>query len=204
MAERPGVWELEGGVKGVEPQVLTFCRLRFCYRLYRCVAEDVEAAAEAASAAFPAWARTPAAERAARLHQPADTVKARREELAAIDVGDEMLAPPTTKERASRWVSWTRSCIAWRRLRSPPAISPDADLRFAALARAAGWAAAAPTVPNCCGGRRRPLAVATARLGARPDAACTQACLLLRSADRHSGETIGLQFWRRGFLEVPM
>lgn len=57
-------------------------------RFPRCAADDVDAAAAAASAAFPAWARAPAAERAALLHQLADAVEARGEELAAIDVAD--------------------------------------------------------------------------------------------------------------------
>lgn len=48
-------------------------------------------------------------------------------------------------------------------------------------------------------GRGQRVAVAS---GARAEeveaaAACTQACLLLCSADRYSGESFGLQFWRR-------
>lgn len=46
-------------------------------------AEDVDAAVRAARAAFPAWAATPPAERAARLTALADALAARKDELAA-------------------------------------------------------------------------------------------------------------------------
>ncbi|MEU4175152.1 aldehyde dehydrogenase family protein [Streptomyces sp. NPDC026589] len=45
-------------------------------------AEDVDAAVRAARAAFPAWAATPPAERASRLTALADTLTARKDELA--------------------------------------------------------------------------------------------------------------------------
>lgn len=51
-------------------------------------AEDVEAAVRAAADAFPAWSRTPAAERAARLYRLADLVGEHAEELALLDVVD--------------------------------------------------------------------------------------------------------------------
>jgi len=47
---------------------------------------DADAAVAAAKDAFPAWAATPAAERAAVLHRIADGVEARIEELAQVEV----------------------------------------------------------------------------------------------------------------------
>jgi betaine-aldehyde dehydrogenase len=49
---------------------------------------DVDRAVEAAAAAFPSWRRTPAAERAARVHRLADAINAHGEELAWIDTID--------------------------------------------------------------------------------------------------------------------
>lgn len=51
---------------------------------------DVDRAADAARDAFPAWADTPAPDRAARLHRIADGIEARLEELAraeSVDTG---------------------------------------------------------------------------------------------------------------------
>ena len=45
-------------------------------------AEDVDAAVEAAAAAFPDWARTPAAVRGALLTTAAETIEARAEQIA--------------------------------------------------------------------------------------------------------------------------
>jgi aminomuconate-semialdehyde/2-hydroxymuconate-6-semialdehyde dehydrogenase len=51
-------------------------------------AVEVDAAVEAAAAAFEGWARTPAKERAAILHTIADGVEARVEELATVETRD--------------------------------------------------------------------------------------------------------------------
>ncbi|MFF8846173.1 aldehyde dehydrogenase family protein [Streptomyces sp. NPDC015127] len=56
-------------------------------------AEDVDAAVRAARAAFPAWAATPPAERAARLTALRDEL-ARRQDLIAETVTAELGAPP--------------------------------------------------------------------------------------------------------------
>ncbi|MFF8600346.1 aldehyde dehydrogenase family protein [Streptomyces sp. NPDC015232] len=56
-------------------------------------AEDVDAAVRAARAAFPGWAATPPAERAARLSALRDALSARAEEIAAT-VTTELGAPP--------------------------------------------------------------------------------------------------------------
>ncbi|MFI9003197.1 aldehyde dehydrogenase family protein [Streptomyces sp. NPDC053541] len=56
-------------------------------------AEDVDAAVRAAHAAFPGWAATPPAERAARLSALRDALSARAEEIAAT-VTTELGAPP--------------------------------------------------------------------------------------------------------------
>ncbi|WP_137990299.1 aldehyde dehydrogenase family protein [Streptomyces vilmorinianum] len=56
-------------------------------------AEDVDAAVRAARAAFPAWAATPPAERAARIAALRDALAARAEEIAAT-VTAELGAPP--------------------------------------------------------------------------------------------------------------
>ncbi|MFF5335762.1 aldehyde dehydrogenase family protein [Streptomyces sp. NPDC013181] len=56
-------------------------------------AEDVDAAVRAARAAFPGWAATPPAERAARLAALRDVLGARAEEIAAT-VTAELGAPP--------------------------------------------------------------------------------------------------------------
>ncbi|WP_149180593.1 aldehyde dehydrogenase family protein [Streptomyces sp. TRM49041] len=56
-------------------------------------AEDVDAAVRAARAAFPAWAATPPAERAARLTALRDALVARQDEVAAT-VTAELGAPP--------------------------------------------------------------------------------------------------------------
>ncbi|RME45585.1 MAG: aldehyde dehydrogenase family protein, partial [Chloroflexi bacterium] len=45
---------------------------------------DVDRAVRAAHAAFPAWRRLPAVERAALLREVADRLRARREELAVL------------------------------------------------------------------------------------------------------------------------
>jgi betaine-aldehyde dehydrogenase len=50
--------------------------------------EDVAAAVAAASAAYPAWRRTPTAERAACLNKLADLISAAADELALLDVLD--------------------------------------------------------------------------------------------------------------------
>jgi 5-carboxymethyl-2-hydroxymuconic-semialdehyde dehydrogenase len=49
---------------------------------------DVDAAASAAQAAFPAWAAKPGAERRAILHKVADLIEARREEIAFVECMD--------------------------------------------------------------------------------------------------------------------
>ncbi|MFJ3902744.1 aldehyde dehydrogenase family protein [Streptomyces sp. NPDC090025] len=56
-------------------------------------AEDVDAAVRAARAAFPGWAATPPAERAARLGALRDALAARADEIAAT-VTTELGAPP--------------------------------------------------------------------------------------------------------------
>ncbi|GGT41465.1 aldehyde dehydrogenase family protein [Streptomyces purpureus] len=56
-------------------------------------AEDVDAAVSAARAAFPAWAATPPAERAARLTALRDALAARQDEIAET-VTAELGAPP--------------------------------------------------------------------------------------------------------------
>jgi acyl-CoA reductase-like NAD-dependent aldehyde dehydrogenase len=57
-------------------------------RVPRCTGDDVDAAVAAAQAAYPAWRRTPAPERAARLFALADAVTRRREEFARADTLD--------------------------------------------------------------------------------------------------------------------
>jgi aminomuconate-semialdehyde/2-hydroxymuconate-6-semialdehyde dehydrogenase len=54
----------------------------------RGTSEHADAAVAAAKAAFPAWAATPPAERAAILHRIADGVEARLEELAQVETRD--------------------------------------------------------------------------------------------------------------------
>ncbi len=54
----------------------------------RGTAADAGAAVTAAARAFPGWAATPAAERAAALHRIADGVEARIEELAQLETRD--------------------------------------------------------------------------------------------------------------------
>lgn len=54
----------------------------------RCGPEDVGEAVAAAQAAFPAWSRSPPAERAAALLRLAEVLERRGEELARIDVAD--------------------------------------------------------------------------------------------------------------------
>jgi 5-carboxymethyl-2-hydroxymuconic-semialdehyde dehydrogenase len=49
---------------------------------------DVDAAARAASAAFPAWSGMPAKQRAAILHRVADAIEARAEEIALVESVD--------------------------------------------------------------------------------------------------------------------
>ncbi|MGN6680184.1 MAG: aldehyde dehydrogenase [Streptosporangiaceae bacterium] len=49
---------------------------------------EVDAAVEAAQDAFPAWARTPAVERAAALRRIADGIDARIEDLAQVETAD--------------------------------------------------------------------------------------------------------------------
>jgi len=49
---------------------------------------EVDAAVEAAQAAFPSWARTPAGERAAVLRAIADGIDGRAEELAQVETAD--------------------------------------------------------------------------------------------------------------------
>ncbi|MFF9865600.1 aldehyde dehydrogenase family protein [Streptomyces sp. NPDC013953] len=56
-------------------------------------AEDVDAAVRAARAAFPAWAATPPAERAARIAALRDALAARKDEIAGT-VTAELGAPP--------------------------------------------------------------------------------------------------------------
>ncbi|MDP9404923.1 MAG: proline dehydrogenase family protein [Actinomycetota bacterium] len=51
-----------------------------------CGAVEADAAVEAAVAAWPAWRRTPATDRAAVLFRAAEWMRARREELAALEV----------------------------------------------------------------------------------------------------------------------
>jgi betaine-aldehyde dehydrogenase len=57
-------------------------------RFPRCDQADVDAAVQAAERALPAWAAAPPGERAQALYRLADTIEARAEELAAIDVAD--------------------------------------------------------------------------------------------------------------------
>ncbi|MFI7315777.1 aldehyde dehydrogenase family protein [Streptomyces venezuelae] len=54
----------------------------------RGTAAEARAAVDAADAAFPGWAATPPAQRAALLHAVADRVDARAEELAAVETAD--------------------------------------------------------------------------------------------------------------------
>ena len=49
---------------------------------------DIDAAYDAAEAAFPAWSRTSAVERARLMHELADLIDAHGDELAALDVMD--------------------------------------------------------------------------------------------------------------------
>ena len=57
-----------------------------CARLPRGTAEDVDAAARAAAAAFPAWAATPVAERAAIFRRMSQTLAARADEFTDLGV----------------------------------------------------------------------------------------------------------------------
>jgi 5-carboxymethyl-2-hydroxymuconic-semialdehyde dehydrogenase len=57
-------------------------------RVARSDARDVDAAAEAARAAFPAWAALPGAERRRILHRIADAIEARAEEIAFLECLD--------------------------------------------------------------------------------------------------------------------
>lgn len=57
-------------------------------RIARGTAAEADAAVSAAAAAFPAWARTPPAERARMLHRVADLVEARIEQLAIVETTD--------------------------------------------------------------------------------------------------------------------
>ncbi len=57
-------------------------------RVSRGTEVEVEAAVAAASAAFPGWARTAPAERAAILHRVADGIEARLEDLAQVETVD--------------------------------------------------------------------------------------------------------------------
>ena len=50
--------------------------------------DEVDAAAKAASAAFPAWKARPPLERAAGVRAIADVIEANAEELAGLDVAD--------------------------------------------------------------------------------------------------------------------
>ena len=50
--------------------------------------DEIDAAVAAASAAFPAWARTPAADRAAALRRIADGIDERADELARVETAD--------------------------------------------------------------------------------------------------------------------
>ncbi len=54
----------------------------------RGTAEDVDAAAQAAKAAFPAWAAMPGGQRRALLHRIADAIEARAEEIALCECWD--------------------------------------------------------------------------------------------------------------------
>jgi 5-carboxymethyl-2-hydroxymuconic-semialdehyde dehydrogenase len=60
----------------------------FICRVARSGAEDVDAAAQAAKAAFPAWRDLPATERKAILHRIADGIVARAEEIALCECWD--------------------------------------------------------------------------------------------------------------------
>lgn len=60
----------------------------FICRVARSGAEDVDAAARAAKAAFPAWRDLPATERKAILHRIADGIVARAEEIALCECWD--------------------------------------------------------------------------------------------------------------------
>jgi len=61
---------------------------RLIGRFPRCGAADVDAAVEAARAAFPAWRATPATERAAKLLELVEALGRRQEDLARIDAAD--------------------------------------------------------------------------------------------------------------------
>ena len=50
--------------------------------------EDVDAAARAAAAAFPSWADTPGTERRAILHNVADLIEERAEQIALVESVD--------------------------------------------------------------------------------------------------------------------
>ncbi|WP_127561166.1 5-carboxymethyl-2-hydroxymuconate semialdehyde dehydrogenase [Nioella ostreopsis] len=60
----------------------------FICRVARSGAEDVDAAAQASKAAFPAWRDLPATERKAILHRIADGIVARAEEIALCECWD--------------------------------------------------------------------------------------------------------------------
>jgi acyl-CoA reductase-like NAD-dependent aldehyde dehydrogenase len=70
---------------------------------------DVEAAVQAANAAFPGWSRTPPAERAKLLDRVADLLEARLEEFAAAESRDQ-----GKPESLARLVDIPRSILNFR------------------------------------------------------------------------------------------
>jgi acyl-CoA reductase-like NAD-dependent aldehyde dehydrogenase len=68
----------------------------------RATAADAAAAVAAAKAAFPAWQRTPAWERAGMLHEAAEKMKARQEELIRL-LTEEEGKPYTENEEEIFW-----------------------------------------------------------------------------------------------------
>ncbi|HVL04422.1 MAG TPA: L-glutamate gamma-semialdehyde dehydrogenase [Acidimicrobiales bacterium] len=74
--------ETEGRIESVDPS----CPSTVVARSARCGPAEAEDALEAARRAWPSWRRTPARERAAVLFRAAEWMRARRNELAALEV----------------------------------------------------------------------------------------------------------------------
>ena len=74
--------ETEGRIESVDPS----CPSTVVARSARCTPAEAEDALEAARRAWPAWRRAPARERAAVLFRAAEWMRARRNELAALEV----------------------------------------------------------------------------------------------------------------------
>src|SRR6266542_4083646 len=71
---------------------------------------DVNAAVEAAAAAFPSWSRTPAAARGAVLGKAADALE-RRVEQVAQDMALEMGKPIREARMEAGRMAWSRSSL---------------------------------------------------------------------------------------------